>query len=221
MIEDIKRVYPATVKLATVAILFEIIVGISAGVLAGLKRGGFVDNLVLVSTLFVISIPVFVIGFTLQYLFGVKWGIVPPTVAPEAPWSQLDPARLRARRAVAGLRRPADPHQPDREPPRRLRPDRGRQGPAAARSSACHLLRNSLIPVVTFIGIDFGALMGGAIVTEGIFNIPGVGGLTYRAITPARGRDGRRRRHRARARLPGRQPARRPALRRARPEDPL
>jgi oligopeptide transport system permease protein len=45
-----------------------------------------------------------------------------------------------------------------------------------------HAVRNSLIPVITFIGADFGVLLGGAIVTEGIFNIQGVGGLTYRAI---------------------------------------
>lgn len=46
-----------------------------------------------------------------------------------------------------------------------------------------HVLRNSLIPVVTFLGADLGALMGGAIVTEGIFNVPGVGGTLFRAIT--------------------------------------
>ena len=45
-----------------------------------------------------------------------------------------------------------------------------------------HVLRNSLIPVVTFLGADIGALMGGALVTEGIFNIPGVGGTIYQAI---------------------------------------
>jgi len=48
-------------------------------------------------------------------------------------------------------------------------------------------MRNSLIPVVTFIGFDFGALLGGAIVTERIFNIPGIGGYIYRSI---RSRDG-------------------------------
>ena len=45
-----------------------------------------------------------------------------------------------------------------------------------------HALRNSMIPVITFVGADFGVLLGGAIVTEGIFNVPGVGGLTYDAI---------------------------------------
>ena len=53
-----------------------------------------------------------------------------------------------------------------------------------------HALRNSLIPVVTFLGSDFGDLMGGAIITEGIFNIQGVGGYIFRGIN---GRDGDRR----------------------------
>ena len=58
-----------------------------------------------------------------------------------------------------------------------------------------HLLRNSLIPVLTFLGTDLGALMGGAIVTEGIFNINGIGGLVFRGILQQGGRHrGRRRR---------------------------
>ena len=84
-----------------------------------------------------------------------------------------------------------------------------------------HTLRNSLIPVVTFLGADIGALLGGAIVTEGIFNIPGIGGSSTASIRPREGAVGRRHRHPAGARLPLRQPDRRPALRRARPEDPL
>ncbi len=51
-----------------------------------------------------------------------------------------------------------------------------------------HALRNSMIPVVTFVGADFGTLLGGAIITEGIFNIDGVGGLIYRSIGLRRGR---------------------------------
>ena len=59
-----------------------------------------------------------------------------------------------------------------------------------------HTLRNSLIPVVTFIGADIGALLGGAIVTEGVFNIPGIGRAVFDAIRRPGGR--RRRRHRRR-----------------------
>ena len=61
------------------------------------------------------------------------------------------------------------------------------KGLTRRRAVGLHALRNSLIPVVTFIGFDFGALLGGAIVTERIFNIPGVGGYIYRSI---RARDG-------------------------------
>ena len=55
------------------------------------------------------------------------------------------------------------------------------------RAIGLHALRNSMIPVITFIGFDFGALLGGAIVTEAIFNIPGIGGYLFRSI---RARDG-------------------------------
>ena len=69
--------YPITAKLALMAILFEAIVGIIAGVLTGIKKGGFLDNLVLVSTLVVISIPVFVIGGLSQYFLGRQAGSLP------------------------------------------------------------------------------------------------------------------------------------------------
>ena len=86
---EIARAYPVTMKLAAVAIFFEITIGIGAGIMAGLKRGKFLDNLVLISTLLVISIPVFVIGTVLQYFLGLKLGIFPPTVPPGAPLGSL------------------------------------------------------------------------------------------------------------------------------------
>ena len=95
------------------------------------------------------------------------------------------------------------------------------KGLKPSRVVGVHALRNSLIPVVTFIGIDIGALMGGALVTEGIFNIPGIGGLTFH-VDPQRrdpGHPGRG--DPADAGVPGRVAARRPALRRPRPKDPL
>ena len=118
----------------------------------------------------------------------MKWGIVTRPSPPRAPFNELIAARLRAGLAVAGLRHPADPHLHRGEPARRLRPHR--RSPRAcpgAGSIGVHLLRNSLIPVVTFLGTDLGALMGGAIVTEGIFNIHGVGYQLYQG-DPSPGR---------------------------------
>ena len=160
----------------------ETVIGILAGVLAGIRKGKFIDNLVLVSTLFVISIPIFVIGATLQMFLGVRMGLFPVTVSPEATFYELLLPGVRAGLRLGRLRRPADPHQPGREPARRLRPHRHRQGPDPAPGVGVHTLRNSLIPVVTYIGVDVGALLGGAIVTERIFNIKGVGDFLFRSI---------------------------------------
>ena len=94
------------------------------------------------------------------------------------------------------------------------------KGQSRPRVVAVHVLRNSLIPVVTFLGADLGALMGGAIVTEGIFNIHGVGGALYQAVTRQEAptvvvdRDG------PGDGVPAGQPAGRSALRRAGPADP-
>ena len=83
---------PTTIKLALIAVIFEIIIGIAAGVLAGIKRGRFLDNLVLISTLVVISIPIFVIGSLAQLIFGVQLGIFPVDRHPGHARS-ADPAR--------------------------------------------------------------------------------------------------------------------------------
>ena len=66
-----------TIRLASLAFVFEVVIGIVAGVLAGVRKGGFVDNLVLVSTLVVIAIPIFVLGFIAQLVLGVELGWFP------------------------------------------------------------------------------------------------------------------------------------------------
>ncbi len=82
--DELTQRYPTTAKLALMAIIFEGVIGVLAGVLAGIRKGKFIDNLVLVSTLFVIAIPVFVIGETMQYYLGVKWNLFPVTVSSDA-----------------------------------------------------------------------------------------------------------------------------------------
>lgn len=179
---EIARAYPVTMKLAAVAIAFEIVIGISAGVAAGLRRGRFLDNLVLISTLLVISIPVFVIGTTLQFMLGLKWQLLPPTVPPGAPWSSLLlPGFVLASLSLAYVARLVRTSLVENTRSDYVRTATAK-GLTRRRIIGIHVMRNSLIPVITFIGADFGALLGGAIVTEGIFNIAGVGGLTYRAI---------------------------------------
>ena len=173
--------YPTTVKLALIAIIFEIVVGIAAGVLAGIRRGGFADNLVLVSSLVVIATPVFVIGSVLQLLFGVRIPIFPVT-ATNGTWDELLlPGFVLGSLSIAYVSRLTRTNLAEN-----LRSDYVRtakaKGLTPSRTVGVHTLRNSLIPVITFIGADFGSLMGGAIVTESIFNINGVGNFLFRSI---------------------------------------
>ena len=188
VIEQLQARYPVTAKLALIAIAFESIVGIFVGVLTGIKKGGFLDNLVLVSTLVVISIPIFVIGGVSQYFLGVKLGLFPVTVTTSNPsfYELLLPAMVLGSLSLAYVARLMRTNLVEN-----LRADYVRtaisKGLTKRRAVGLHALRNSLIPVITFIGFDFGALLGGAIVTEAIFNIPGVGGYLFRSI---RARDG-------------------------------
>lgn len=174
--------FPVTIKLAAMALVFEAIFGIAFGFIAGIRRGGIFDSTVLVLSLLVIAVPSFVIGFVLQFLVGVKWGILPPTVGRNEDFiNLLMPAIVLGALSFAYVLRLTRQSVSEN-----LRADYVRTARAKGLSGGTvmsrHVLRNSLIPVVTFLGADLGALMGGAIVTEGIFGINGVGGSIYQAI---------------------------------------
>jgi oligopeptide transport system permease protein len=179
--------YPNTIKLALVALAVEAIIGLTAGVLTGLRRNGFLDNLVLVSTLFLIALPTFVTGFVLQYLFGVQWAIIKPTVSnPPTLTELLIPGFVLGSVSMAYVARLARTSIAENRSADYVRTAIAK-GLPRRRVIGVHLLRNSLIPVVTYLGTDLGALMGGAIVTEGIFGINGIGREVYRAIVTKEG----------------------------------
>ncbi|GAB3331508.1 ABC transporter permease [Micromonospora halotolerans] len=174
--------YPNTLKLAVVALAIEAVIGLGAGVLTGLRRNGFLDNLVLVSSLFLIALPVFVIGFVLQWFLGVKWGIITPTVSNEMRFSELIvPGFVLGSASTAYIARVARTSIAENRRADYVRTAIAK-GLPMRRVVGVHLLRNSLIPVVTLLGTDLGALMGGAIITEGIFGINGIGRQVLRAI---------------------------------------
>lgn len=178
----IARAYPVTARLAIMALAFEAIFGVLFGVIAGLRKGKLFDASVLVASLIVIAVPTFVLGFVLQLVVGVKLGWARPTVSGSAPWNELIlPALVLGLVSLAyviRLTRTSVGENMDADYVRTATA----KGLSRRRVTVVHILRNSLIPVVTFLGADLGALMGGAIVTEGIFNVPGVGNLLYKAI---------------------------------------
>ena len=180
--EVMASAFPVTIKLALMALAFEAIFGIVFGTIAGLKRGGIFDATVLVVSLFVIAVPTFVIGFVMQFLIGVKLGWLPTTVGANTSFERLlMPAIVLGAVSFAYVLRLTRQSVSETVSADHVRTAYAK-GLRPGRVIRVHILRNSLIPVATFLGADLGALMGGAIVIEGIFAINGVGGNIYQAI---------------------------------------
>jgi oligopeptide transport system permease protein len=181
------QAFPVTIRLALLALLFETVFGIGAGLIAGLRRGGFLDASLLLLSLVFIAVPIFVTGFVVQIVFGVKLGWIRPTVGPEASWGQLVvPALVLSSIAFAYVLRLTRDSVTENLSADWVRTATAK-GLSRNRVVSKHVLRNSLIPVATFLGADLGNLMAGAIVTEGIFNVPGVGRALYQAIIRGEG----------------------------------
>ena len=180
--EELLERWPTTIRLSLMAVAIEIVIGILAGLLAGIRRGRFVDNLVTVSTLFVISIPIFVIGGVAQLVFGIRLGVFPVTAGQGTFYQLIMPAFVLASVSVAYVARLMRTNLVEN-----LRADYVRtakaKGLTQSRTVGVHTLRNSLIPVITYIGVDVGTLMGGAVVTERLFNINGIGNFLFRSIS--------------------------------------
>ncbi|MBD0690319.1 ABC transporter permease [Streptomyces sp. CBMA123] len=187
VLDKITEALPVTVRLALFAFAIEIVLGIGIGLIAGLRRGKIFDKGALVLTLLLISIPVPVLGFIFQTVFGqnLKW--VTPTVQDSNDITQLVlPAIVLGSLSLAYVARLTRTSIAEN-----IKADYVRtavaKGLPRRKVIGTHLLRNSMIPVVTFLGTDLGALMGGAIVTEGIFNVKGVGHALYQAINMKEG----------------------------------
>lgn len=171
-----------TAQLALTAWAFELVVGIALGVWAGLRRGRVADTLVLGGTTLLIAVPVFVLGYTAQIVFGLNLKWFPSAGADDGwPLSYLLPGMVLGSLGLSYVARLTRTSLAEN-----LRADYVRtahaKGLGRTRVVGRHALRNSLIPVVTYLGVDFGSLMGGAIVTEGIFNLPGIGQQVFQSI---------------------------------------
>ena len=174
--------WPVTLKLGLTAFVLEMVLGITIGVIAARRKGGVFDQMSLASTLVVISIPVFVLGFVAQYVFGVKLGWLPPAgIADGWPTSYIMPAFVLAALSLAFVLRLTRYKLLETFGADFMRTAKAKGLPDRTIMRK-YGLRNSLIPVVTFLGADLGALLGGAVITEGIFNLPGIGQQLYPSI---------------------------------------
>lgn len=178
-----------TLLLTTYALLIEIIIGVPAGVIAAIKRNSFIDRWLMVMSIAGAAIPTFFLGIVLILIFAVRldWvpsgGYVPIQEDPVQHFKvMILPAFTLGFSAAGLLARLVRSSMLDV-----LRDDYIRTAMAKGlrfrKVVTGHALRNALIPAVTVIGYSLGALLGGAVVTETVFNIPGMGRLVVQSIS--------------------------------------
>jgi peptide/nickel transport system permease protein len=165
--------YPATIELALAALLIAVVIAIPLGVVAGKNRGTWIDNLASVIALIGISLPSFVIGPMLVYVFAVKLG----WLAPSGRFDLTDiilPAFTLGAALSAILTRMVRSSVIEELGEDYVRTARAK-GLSETQVVYKHVLKNGLIPVVTILGLQLGILLAGAIITEKIFGWPGLG----------------------------------------------
>lgn len=177
---EILNVFPNTVTLAVAAVIIAIVVGIFLGIISAVKQNSLLDNIVMVLALIGTSAPIFWIGILMILLFSVQLGWFPPSGF--GSFKQLImPAialGLQSTAVVARMTRSSVLEV--------IRQDFVKTARAKGQKEIVvivkHVFRNALIPIITVVGLQFGTLLGGAMLTEIVFSIPGVGRLMIDAI---------------------------------------
>lgn len=171
---------PNTFTLTIGAVVLSSVVGIASGVLAAVKRGTPIDTAVLVATTTGLSVPSFWIALLMIMLFSVQLGWLPVTGA--GTWKHaVMPILTLSISSVATKSRLTRSAMLESLGQDYIRTSRAK-GLPESRVIMTHALRNALLPVITIIGLQFGALLGGAFITEVIFSWPGVGQLAVNSI---------------------------------------
>jgi len=173
--------YPYTLELTLAALVIALLAAIPAGILAALDRGKWRDNTVGVVSLFGLSFPAFAMGPIAILLVSIKLGWLPVSGA-GSPAHLVLPAITMGSGLAAILTRMVRTAMLEELGQDYIRTARAKGLPERTVLYR-HALRNALIPIVTLVGLQFGALLAGAIVTETIFSWPGVGRLTITAIS--------------------------------------
>jgi peptide/nickel transport system permease protein len=205
---DVLLAFPVTLQLALAALALAVAIGVPVGIVAGTRPGGILDNLLMTATLFGVSMPIFWLGLMLLLLFGGLLGWLPigglmPTgldvrrvtgmtvidslisARPHLIWESLRylalPAVTLATIPLAMIARITRSEMLAMASLDHVRTARAK-GMPERRVILRHILRNALIPVVTVIGLQLGLLLSGAVLTETIFSLPGLGRLMVDSI---------------------------------------
>ena len=180
VLDEIMTVFPNTVKLATAAIIIAVILGTFLGIVSAVRQNSLLDNAVMVLALIGTSAPIFWIGILMIILFSVNLGWLPPSGF--GSFKQLImPALALGMQSTAVVARMTRSSMLEV-----IRQDFVKTARAKGQKESVvimkHVFRNALIPVITVVGLQFGTLLGGAMLTEVVFSIPGAGRLMIEAI---------------------------------------
>jgi len=178
--KEILDKFPNTLILAVAAMTVAVLIGVSLGMVASLVPGSWIDKTIMVLALTGVSAPVFWTGLIFVLVFGVYLGWLPPTGYGGVEYLIL-PAFTLGLRSAAQITRLTRSAMVDTLGQDYIRTARSKELPWW-KILLKHALPNSLIPVLTVIGTDFGSYLSGAVLTESIFGWPGLGRLTLEAI---------------------------------------
>jgi ABC-type dipeptide/oligopeptide/nickel transport system permease component len=178
--QDIRERFPKTLQLAGAAMLLAAIIGVTLGVLSARNPGGFADRFALGLAYLGISFPVYWVGLLLILLFAVTLQWLPPSGY--GGWRFLAlPALTLGMRSIAFLARMTRSSMLESLQADYVRTARAKGLPEFSITMR-HAFRNALIPIITVIGLDFGAYLTGSILTETVFSWPGLGRYVVNAI---------------------------------------
>jgi len=173
--------YPATIELAVASITFAILTSVPLGVMAAIRRGRSIDHFVGFVSLLGVSLPNFALGPMLILVFSIVLGLLPVS-GRDGFWHLILPAVTLGGGAAATLTRMVRGSMLEE-----IRQDYVRTARAKGLGERTvlfgHAFRNGLIPVITLLGLQAGMLLTGTMITEIIFSWPGLGRLTYQAIS--------------------------------------
>jgi len=177
---ELMTAFPITLKLSALAMGIALLVGIPCGIVTAVRQYSIFDNIVTLFALIGISMPVFWLGLLLILLFTVKLAWLPPSGF-DSVQAMIMPAVTLGLQSVAIITRMTRSSMLEvvRQDYIRTARSKGQKESVVIRK---HALPNALVPVVTIAGIQFGILLGGAVLTEIIFSIPGLGRLMVSSI---------------------------------------
>ncbi|MCI8637723.1 MAG: ABC transporter permease [Coprococcus sp.] len=172
--------FPTTLKLAILSVLFSALFGIPLGILSAVKKHSVIDNGLTVLALFLASVPGFWLGLMLMLLLSLQLGLLPSSGV--GTWQHyIMPVMTLALPSAAFLSRLTRTTMLDSMNQDYIRTAKGK-GAGNGRVIFLHALRNALIPVITQLGMNFAGLLGGAMITEIVFGLPGFGNAIVAAI---------------------------------------